>query len=220
MTMQLIQLKLLKSPANAARLTRLLSSRYAEHQVLWELSGAPRDGKRDFLYRCDMTPTGVTVLVLAKEPFTAVDAAWEMQSKAYAPTFSTGQRLHFKLRASPTMAKARQEQRGVRGLRQDLVRLIYDEGDDDVTLSVAAQVAGERWLETRAKEGGYQVVECLASCYQTITMHHKAGVICTPCLDLEGAIQIVDPVAFLQKQIQGFGTAKFAGMGLMLVRPY
>ncbi|MEQ1713035.1 MAG: type I-E CRISPR-associated protein Cas6/Cse3/CasE, partial [Hyphomicrobium sp.] len=37
-------------------------------------------------------------------------------------------------------------------------------------------------------------------------------------IDMEGRIEITDPVSFLAKLAQGFGSAKAFGNGLMLIR--
>jgi CRISPR system Cascade subunit CasE len=49
-------------------------------------------------------------------------------------------------------------------------------------------------------------------------MVDKGKRITTPSLDVEGLLEITDPTLFLEKQRTGYGKAKFAGMGLMLVR--
>lgn len=215
--MYLTQLKLTKSPATAPLLARFLSSRYVEHQMVWELTGAPADAKRTFLFRADVTTSGLELMVLSAEPLAAIEAPWEARSRVYNPSFRVGQLLNFKLRMSPTVDRARKDQRSV---RTDLVMECLKDFGGKSTVRVAAQAAAQQWLETRAEAAGFRLVECVASNYQRIVMQEKgAAIVRVPSLDIEGMLEITDPALFLSRQCSGFGKTRFAGLGLMLVRP-
>jgi CRISPR system Cascade subunit CasE len=213
--MHLTQLKLPKAAHAAATISRFLSSRYAEHQIVWELSGAPPEAKREFLFRSDMRPDGLEVLVLSRQPLTAITAPWESQTRLYAPELETGQLLRFKLRMSPTVDRA---QAGKRSVRTDLVMELVHSQLRHQSVAIAAQAAAEQWLRSRAHASGFRLVECIADNYQRLVMVDKGKRITTPSLDVEGLLEITDPTLFLEKQRTGYGKAKFAGMGLMLVR--
>lgn len=213
--MYLSQLKLLKSRESAAAIARFHLSKYSEHQVLWELAGAGDNSKRDFLYRADTTPEGITVLVLSTKPFSAVKSPWLENSKPYDPAFAAGHLLQFKLRVSPTFDKAMP---GKRSERQDLVIAKYLELEGNSPISIVAPAAAEQWLRSREENSGFRLVESTASNYQRLTLLEKEQEYKIPSIDIEGILEVTDPTLFKAKQATGYGKSRYAGMGLMLVK--
>lgn len=215
--MHLTQLKLVKSPATAATLARFLASKYSEHQVLWELTGAAENAKREFLFRSDVTDDGLTLLVLSKTQLLNIPEPWVSSSKAYTPAFTVGQLLQFKLRVSPTIDKTQPD--GARSKREDLVMLKYIELAGETPLAIVADSAAEQWLSSRSDASGFRLIESSASNYQRLSLLEKGTPFKIPSLDIDGVIEITDPAAFLARQAAGFGKTRFAGLGLMLVKP-
>jgi CRISPR system Cascade subunit CasE len=214
--MYMTQLKLQKSVAAAPLIAQFLSSKYAEHQVLWNLAGRSKDARRDFLYRTDVTENGLELMFLSKEPFKEVAEPWVARVKEYQPAFREGQLLQFKLRASVTVDRARA---GKRSERTDLVMEKYRELDGKVPVLTVAHAAAEQWLTARGENSGFRLIESSASNYQRITVLEKERPFKIPALDMEGIIEITDPKAFTTRQQTGFGKTRFAGLGLMLVKP-
>ena len=85
---------------------REVSRPYGAHQALWELLSRSSEQRRDFLFRAEDAPGRVSFLVLsAREPVAPADGLWRVESKAFAPALRAGQRLGFKLRASPVVSR-------------------------------------------------------------------------------------------------------------------
>ncbi|MBL4919255.1 type I-E CRISPR-associated protein Cas6/Cse3/CasE [Szabonella alba] len=78
--------------------------------------------------------------------------------------------------------------------------------------------AGAAWPEGQGTRAGFRVLQAEVSTFRVMEPPSKGrprprfGV-----LDLEGRIEITDPVAFLPKLLQGFGRAKAFGCGLMVI---
>ena len=214
--MYMTHLTLAKSPAAAAPMANFISSAYAEHQVLWQMAGRAQDAKRDFLYRAELNDAGLELMVVSKEPLSAVVEPWVARVKKYEHRFAAGQLLQFKLRASPTVDRARA---GKRSQRQDLVMDMYRELEGRVPVQRVAHKAAEQWLTVRGESSGFRLVESSASNYQRLSILEKGRPFTVPVLDMEGVLEVTDPDAFLARHLTGFGKTRFAGMGLMMVKP-
>ncbi|MBC8737217.1 type I-E CRISPR-associated protein Cas6/Cse3/CasE [Paraburkholderia sp. UCT31] len=214
--MHITQLRLAKSAEAASSIAQFLSSKYGEHQLLWELAGRSQSATRDFLYRADLTDAGLELLVLSKQPLNAVRAPWTAKVKPYQPDFREGQLLNFKLRAAVTVDKA---QEGKRSQRKDLVMEKYREFEGRVPVQQVAQMAASQWLSARSENAGFRLVDSAASNYHCVTIREKEQPFKVPVLDMEGTLEVTNPESFLARHLAGFGKTRFAGMGLMLVRP-
>lgn len=214
--MFLTRLRLPNSPDSAAERARFLRSKYHEHQVLWELTGAPAEAKRDFLYRVDIQDNGLSVLVLSKEPFTAIRAPWHAEMKAYEPTFNAGQVLGFQARVSLTKDIAVEE--GKRSRPVDLVMRRYHEQGACVPVRDVGLEAAQEWLEARASGSGFRLLNLSFEGYDRYTLVKRGRAFIVPVSDLTGVLEVTDPELFRTKQAQGYGGQKFAGLGLMMVR--
>lgn len=214
--MFLTQLKLPRTRQAMPLLTRFMGSKYHEHQMLWELSGRPQEATRDFLYRAELTDSGLTVMVLSSEPFDNVGAPWQVEVKPYQPVLRTGQILSFKMRAALSMSKSTGE--GARGHRVDLVMHRYQELNGEMPVGQVGHAVAQEWLGAREASGGFKLIEVSYEGYTRHQITEKKTPFVVPASDIAGLLEITDPELFIAKQLQGYGRNKFAGMGLMLVR--
>lgn len=215
--MFLTRLRLPNSPDAVAERARFLRSKYHEHQVLWGLSGAAADAKRDFLYRVDIQDDGLTVLLLSAEPFTAIRAPWRAEVKAYDPAFQPGQVLGFQLRASLTKDIA-DTGPTARSRTVDMVMQRYVESAGQVSVHEVGQAAAQEWLGRRAEANGFRILNLEFKGYERYGLVKQRKRFSVPASDLTGVLEVTDPALFKARQLQGYGSQKFAGLGLMLVK--
>lgn len=112
-----------RSGMNPAHLFELMhGNAYREHALLWRLF--PGDAApRDFVFRAERGPGGMPLyyLVSQREPRPVTGALdVEIHPRPYPPDFEVGMRLHFRLRANPTVAT--REALGTEALAQYNVR--------------------------------------------------------------------------------------------------
>ncbi len=98
---------------------------YAAHQLLWRLF-PEYQGARPFLFRQEMegaeeggAPRGLPLFyVLSDREPVSIPGLLEVQCKPFSPVLEVGERLAFRLRANPTVAKS---VAGKRGRRADVL---------------------------------------------------------------------------------------------------
>lgn len=178
---------------------------------------APRNAGSGFLFRIDPSRHGAQIIVQsATAPnwayafgnFRGVLAA-EVQMRAFAPSFTTGQRLQFRLEANPT-------------------RRIDTKSAPDGTrrhgrrVPVAASNCIE-WLRRFERDSGFTLdpqevrLECgAARARKSVDAEEGAAYFAAR---FEGLLTVDDPEAFARKLVAGFGSAKAYGFGLMSVVP-
>ncbi len=192
----------------------------AAHRLIWSLF-ADDEAKRDFLYR-EIEP-GRYLIVSAREPLDP-SGLWRLEIKPYAPTFESGQRLAFSLRANPAVRVRGQPDASGRGRRADAV----------MHAKTAARAAGERfereeqsaaalqWLKTREDNLGVRLdpLRCAATGYERRRIAREgAREISFRVVDYEGALEVSEPARLTRALTGGVGAAKAFGCGLLLVRP-
>ena len=198
---------------------------YRDHQIIWRLF-ASDGGKRDFIFRRldDMR----TYYVVSERPPHDEDGRFDIQSKAYDPSFDVGDTLRFDLRANPVVSRRAAE--GGKSRRHDMLMNAKKEarqtGHD---AAVAMDEAGLKWILERAAHWGLRVDErsVLQKGYCQHALRpgrwretgekHKA--IQFSSLDYQGVAEVVDPEALRKALFEGVGHAKSFGCGLLLVRP-
>lgn len=217
--MYLTQLTLPFTHETQELLARFVRNRYEQHQMLWGLTGASPDAKRDFLYRADVIEGGLRILVLSSKPFERIDEPWVARIAEYRPAFEAQQRLAFRLRFSPMVSLA--TKRGERGSLTNLVEQIRRDCTTERTLEGIVNEATHRWLGARAEAAGFALNEYVSSNYQNASavQHRSQNRYLVPSIDVEGVLTITDPETFLTKQTQGIGRARHAGCGLLLTKP-
>jgi CRISPR system Cascade subunit CasE len=220
---------------------------YGAHQALWNLFARDSVQKRDFLFRAEESPGRTSFLVLSSDrPEMPADGLWRIESRPFAPALRAGQRLGFRMRASPVV---RQGQRvdgktNRRVHRHDVVmhltKSLVAEGKPLPGLTERVRDAGLRWLRQQATRAGFRLVEeeveaigqdglldaggptraalRVEGYRQHRIVRRGATAIRFSTLDFEGLIEVTDPAVFLTKVQAGFGPQKAFGCGLMLLR--
>lgn len=93
------------------------------------------------------------------------------------------------------------------------------------TLNLALRTCSENevrcWWQSRCEEYGVSVYPAAVEVngYQQRQMSGKGKGASFSSVELSGAIQVVNPEAFLQQLQSGFGRAKAFGCGLMMIKP-
>jgi CRISPR system Cascade subunit CasE len=237
--MFLSRVELTPSAAEREAFWRDISKPYNAHQALWKLLGRAPEQKREFLFCAEPTNARVSFLVLSREaPAEDGEGVWVVDAKRFNPTLGVGQRLGFRLRASPVVSR--------KGARHDVVmdrkRAMKAAGSVMETEPDLVRQAGLAWLQRQSARAGFKLADAdLARIgdggllegagqpqvalrvdgYQQHRLRSgpkHAEMIRFSTLDFEGLLEVTDPVVFLEKVKTGFGPQKAFGCGLMLLR--
>jgi CRISPR system Cascade subunit CasE len=225
---------------------REVSKPYGAHQALWKLFGRGPEQKRDFLYRFEDSGSRPSFLVLSvSTPQDDDRGLWRIETKTFEPVLRKGQRLGFRLRASPVVRRTD----GVDGTqrrarRHDVVmdrkKRLARMGERSSSDSDLIRETGITWLERQAGRSGFQLVKASQEVigddglFETATemlpavrvdeyrqhriLRRGERPIMFSTLDFEGVLEVVDPAILCAKVVQGFGPQKAFGCGLMLLR--
>lgn len=201
---------------------------YGQHQLLWKFFDLPRNktpARAEFLFRAEMRDGLPLFYVLSRMAPRDTTGKWCIEPREYRPDLRPGDRLAFKLRANPTVARAGEG--GGRGERHDVVmdakqRMNWKElpVDERPTLAHVAYEAGSCWLRGREERLGcrFEANRLRADGHRVHRMPARRGIVLST-LDFEGELQVMDPDRFLKDGLlAGIGSAKAFGCGLMLVR--
>ena len=148
---------------------------------------------------------------------------FDLETKQFAPSLWTGQRLQFRLRASPSSNERRPGAK--RGKRRDpvahVLRGLSREDRQKGRYDVLQQV-GRDWLARQSERCGFRLPEgapFVVGGEDWRVLPRGSGRPATfSVLDFEGVLEVVAPELFLQQLSTGFGRAKAFGCGLMLIR--
>lgn len=224
---------------------REVSKPYGAHQALWSVFSRGPDQKRDFLFRAEEPGGRPTFLVLsAQAPEPPADGTWLVHSKPFEPTLRVGQRLGFRLRASPVVRRGEKAEHSARArahrhdVVMDLTRSMKREGRPLPALTERIASAGTSWLEKQGARAGFRLVDAVVEdigddglleersrpalrvegyCQHRI-VRKGSSPIRFSTLDFEGLLEVSEPKAFLAQVRAGFGPQKAFGCGLMLLR--
>lgn len=200
---------------------------YEQHQALWKLFTVARDERTDraeFLFRAELKDGLPVFYVLSKRQPQDQNALWNVESKIYKPDIQAGDRLAFKLRVNPTVA--RPAAKGENSKRHDVVmdakkRMNWKELPEESRPSLAqvAYEAGACWLRDREERLGCSIDShnLHVDGYQTWRQRSRKNIELAT-LDFEGVLTITDRTRFLDVLVHGVGRAKGFGCGLMLIR--
>lgn len=224
---------------------REVSQPYGAHQALWRLLSRGAEQRRDFLFRAEERPGRLGFLVLSAEaPRAPANGMWVVESRPFAPALRRGQRLGFRLRASPVVRRGEpvEGRRHGKVHRHDVVmdhaRALESAGKPLPQPSVLTRDAGLAWLERQGKRAGFVLpavaVEAIggdglleevseaAVRVEGYRQHRITRRGTSPIrfstLDFEGILEVGDPDTFLRNVCAGFGPQKAFGCGLMLLR--
>jgi CRISPR system Cascade subunit CasE len=205
---------------------------YGAHQLLWRLF-PDHEAVRPFLFRQEMeeadgtqgkTPKGLPLFyVLSDREPVGMAGLLGVQSKPLAPTLAAGDRLAFRLRANPTVARRVEDAK--RSPRSDVLMAAKKPFSPAQRTSAecvkAMDQAARDWLETRAEGLGFHLpVEPEVGAYRQHVLQKpgRRDAIQFSSVDYEGLLEVTDPGRLVETLTRGVGRAKAFGCGLMLLR--
>lgn len=206
-----------------------LDGPYADHQWLWHWFHTDQDAKRDFLFRRHESGDAVRFYLLSTRAPKERLGAWEARSREYAPELAVGDRLKFDLRANPTVRRTT----GGKSKRHDVVmdakKVLLSErglvrweqwgGNEKPNLQELVQGACSNWLVRRGERLGFTTeTSCLRAEAYNQHAEQPGRNLQFSTVDLAGELTVTDPVAFRSALLEGVGSAKAFGCGLLLIR--
>lgn len=229
--MFLSRVRVVTQGMNRDDLLKLLSGdAYGNHQLLWQLFTKAEE--RPFLFRQEMekeqldfqaSPRGLPLFyVLSTREPEPVSGLLECESKSFNPQLELGDRLLFKLRANPTIARKKEGEQ--RSRRHDVLmdtkwRFRQQGSDSPWELQEAMDASAEQWLESRCAEWGFSLdTKPQVSGYRQHQWRRKQGQIRFSSVDYEGVITVTDPERLRTALFAGVGRSRAFGCGMLLVR--
>lgn len=202
---------------------------YTAHQLLWRLfPGLSRD-QRPFIFRQEMEEdstgrgSGLPRFYVGSDRPPEAMEGFEIQCKPFTPQLAQGERLAFRLRANPTVAKPMGH--GQRSHRADVLmnaRQPFPKGERTSSACVEAMdVAARDWLNRRAESCGFTLPvapEVGAYRQHTLSKKDQGKPIRYSSVDYEGLLEVADPEQLKHTLQTGIGRAKAFGCGLLLLR--
>jgi CRISPR system Cascade subunit CasE len=226
MTLYLVRARLRRDASVAALAPLLLpedanARALAAHRLVWSLMPADAGATRDFLWREE--GPGRFMLLAARAP--TPSALFDVESRPFQPVLAAGDRLHFVLRANPTVAR---RVAGQRGKREDVVMHALHalpgkrQGGRDVARPEKIVREGTAWLLRLGQRQGFapDPARLAVDGYNILQISRAGGAppIRLATLDYQGVLTVTDPAAFLAGLSGGFGRGRAFGCGLMLIR--
>jgi CRISPR system Cascade subunit CasE len=208
----------------------LAGDAYANHQLLWRLFAQAEE--RPFLFRQEMekeqlgaheSPRGLPLFyVLSSCKPELVPGLLQCESKPFDPQLSQGDRLLFKLRANPTVARKNDGE--ARSRRHDVLmdakwHCRQQGRDAPWEVREAMDANAEQWLASRCGEWGFTLDTPLQlSGYRQHQWRRKQRQICFSSVDYEGVITVTDPERLRAALFNGVGRSRAFGCGMIMVR--
>lgn len=202
---------------------------YTAHQLLWRLFPDTPRGERPFIFRQEMEENangksaGLPRFYVGSDRPLEPMKGFEVACKPFMPKLAKGERLAFRLRANPTIAKPAGP--GRRSHRADVLmdaRHPFPKGERTSQACVEAMdSAARQWLESRAEGAGFSLpVTPEVGAYRQYALSRKEGgqPIRYSSVDYEGLLEVLEPERLVQTLEQGIGRARAFGCGLLLLR--
>ncbi len=209
-----------------------LDGPYADHQWLWRWFPAEPGTPRDFLFRRHEHEGQARYYVVSHRPPTEPGGAWQAQTRDYAPQLQVGDRLGFELRANPTVRHGHDG----KSKRHDVVmntkkKLLTERGlarwqdwtdSDRPATQAVIQSACTQWLTRRGERLGFAIEaeRVQTQAYETHQerQQQKDRELQFTTVDFVGELTVTDTASFQSALMDGIGSAKAFGCGLLLVR--
>jgi CRISPR system Cascade subunit CasE len=192
----------------------------ASRRLVWTLFADREDRKRDFLWReDDMRRFYVLSSRLPKDRH----ELFTVETKAFKPALSPGNRLVFSLRANATIGRPRGDNKRA-GKRDDVVMAVLNaipEHDRAEVRKEIIQHEGLAWLRRQGVAAGFDFDEgdVAVHGYEPLTIRDNAkDTIKLSVIEFDGMLTVREPDIFLVKVARGFGRGRAFGLGLMLLR--
>lgn len=208
-------------------LSRLISSEYHVHQMVWDLCSDSPTRCRDFLYRYRDDLIMPSFFIVSSRELSDTRCMFHVETKPYSPIIRKGLYLQFSLRANPIRTK--RDEKG-RQHRHDVVmecktrlnqRMVSN--DKLPGLPEIVQMAGFTWLSTKGETSGFSIREGDVRVERYLSRKFikpgKNRPVQFSTLDFNGMLTVTDEELFLNALYHGIGPAKGFGCGLMMVRP-
>lgn len=183
---------------------------YAWHKRIWEAFPSMPEAERNFLTRLDDTGDHFRLLILSSEPPTRPDwcPSEQWQSKSINDEFFEHSAFRFSLLANPTKKRVVRDENGNRkknGRREAIVNR------EELI----------EWMQRKAHQHGFTVdTESLKTVPRPRQQFIKKGSAGThTATEFNGLLKVTDPAAFKQSAINGIGSAKAFGFGLLCLSP-
>ena len=201
----------------SAAFKETFTGEYALHQSVWDLFSDNPDRRRDFLYRLECLGRMPLVYVVSDRLPNNTEGLWRIETKEYAPKLEKGMKLGFNMRVSPTIKR--------KGKRHDVVmdakyKARMNGSNREVSTQDLIVDSCGKWLEKRAHENGFKILQFRADGYQQIQFNKIKGTkpVRYSTVDIIGLLEVVDQKLFSDVLFKGLGPEKGFGCGLMLVR--
>jgi CRISPR system Cascade subunit CasE len=188
-------------------------------RLVWTLFADGPDRRRDFLWREDAIRR---FYVLSHRPPEDRHQLFTVETKAFEPDLSSGDKLVFSLRANATISRPRGDSRA--GKRDDVVMAVLKAIPSSGRAEARSEIIrreGLAWLRRQGLAAGFDFndEDVGVDGYEPLTIrgNGKSAVKLT-VIEFDGVLTVRDPDIFVAKVARGFGRAKAFGLGLMLLR--
>lgn len=191
----------------------------AEHRMVWSLMSDSADRTRDFLWRKEAPGS---FLILAPRPAVA-GGLFDVDSKPWEPALRAGDRLGFRLRANPTVARTFADTKA-RGKRIDVVTDVIRHLPISARANERQEIivsSGMDWLDRQGVRLGFIAdrMHLRVDGYDTVRVQReKKPAAVLGVMEFEGILKVTDPAALIAGVAAGLGRARAFGCGLMLLR--
>jgi len=215
----------LRAEPSAATLAPILFDTAGRHRseasrrLVWTLFADREDRTRDFLWRED---DARRFYVLSNRPPEDRHQLFTVETKAFEPVLSSGDRLIFSLRANATIGRPRGNKRS--GKRDDVVMAVLNsipKHERAERRKEIIQSEGLAWLRRQGAAAGFDFDDggVAVDGYEPLTIRDNAkNALTLSVIEFDGMLTVREPEIFLAKLARGFGRGKAFGLGLMLVR--
>jgi CRISPR system Cascade subunit CasE len=191
----------------------------ASRRLVWTLFADREDRARDFLWRED---DARRFYVLSSRPPEDRHQLFMVETKAFQPALSPGDRLVFSLRANATIGRPRGDKRA--GKRDDVVMAALNaipKHERAERRKAIIRREGLAWLLRQGEAAGFDFDEggIAVDGYEPLTIRNNAkNALRLSVIEFDGILTVREPDIFLAKLARGFGRGKAFGLGLMLLR--
>jgi len=191
----------------------------ASRRLVWTLFADREDRTRDFLWRED---DARRFYVLSSRPPEDRHQMFTVETKAFEPALSPGDRLVFSLRANATVGRPRGDKRA--GKRDDVVMAVLNAIPKQERAERRKEIIrgeGLAWLRRQGAAAGFDFDDAgiAVDGYEPLTIRDSANnALRLSVIEFDGMLTVREPENFLIKLARGFGRGKAFGLGLMLLR--
>lgn len=201
---------------------------YQDHQWLWRLFPAPPGSAREFLYRRFEKDGMPQFYVLSGRRPEGNESSWTVNSRAFTPQLTKGDRLRFDLRANPVVTRSVNGKKSRHDVVMERKRALLAgrgltrwqdwQSDDRPALYSVVRDACVEWIRSRESGFGFAIDEPTLNVDSYQQHAEKGGRLRFSTVDFSGDLTVTEPVSFGVSLRNGVGHAKAFGCGLMLIK--